>query len=102
MSAFDDTIDRSNTPNGNSTQIFYFKKHYEAKHAIGKQHKKRREFESRTGIHEIISACNKFYHCKEKPFDFGRFIISGKADSVDKLMVEIREYLNKCQSMLTH
>ena len=47
---FDKTIDRSNTPNGKTSQTFYFKTHYEAKHAIGKQHIKRIEFESRPGI----------------------------------------------------
>ena len=59
MSAFDATIDRSNKPSGKSTQMFYFKTHYEAKHAIGKQHKKRIDFESRPGISNIKSACNK-------------------------------------------
>jgi hypothetical protein len=99
MSAFDSSIDRSNKPSGKSTQIFYFKTHYEAKHAIGKQHKKRIEFESRAGISNIISACNTFYHSRENPLDYGRFIISGTPSAVDTLMVEIREYLDSCQKM---
>jgi hypothetical protein len=99
MSAFDSTIDRSNAPSGKSTQMFYFKTHYEAKHAIGKQHKRRMEFESRPGISDIISACNTFYHTNEKPLDYGRFIISGNPTSVDNLMIEIKEYLNECQNI---
>jgi hypothetical protein len=99
MSAFDSTIDRSNKPSGKSTQMFYFKTHYEAKHAIGVKHKKRMEFEGRPGISNIISACNKFYHSKESPLDYGRFIISGKSHAVDALMIEISEYLNHCQSI---
>lgn len=97
MSAFDSIINRSNKPSGKSTQMFYFKTHYEAKHAIGKQHVKRIEFESRSGISKIISACNTVYHSRENPLDYGRFIISGKAYAVDKLMIEIREYLEECQ-----
>ena len=99
MSAFEPSIDRSNKPSGKSTQMFYFKTHYEAKHAIGKQHKKRMEFESRPGISNIISACNKFYHSIEKPLDYGRFIISGTPSAVDELMVEIQEYLDNCQQI---
>ena len=99
MSAFDPSIDRSNKSSGKSTQMFYFKTHYEAKHAIGKQHTKRMDFESRPGISNIISACNKFYHSREKPLDYGRFIISGTPSAVDKLMVEIQEYLDKCQQI---
>ena len=99
MSAFDATIDRSNKPSGKSTQMFYFKTHYEAKHAIGKQHKKRIDFESRPGISNIKSACNKFYHSRENPLDYGRFIISGNPSAVDKLMIEIQEYLDQCQQI---
>lgn len=95
----DNNINRSNKPNHKSTQMFYFTKHYEAKHAIGVKHKKRLEFESRPGISNIISACNTFYHTSEKPLDYGRFIISGKPHAVDKLMIEIREYLDRCQNI---
>lgn len=88
-----------NIPTHKSTQIFRFTKHYEAKHAIGKKHVKRLEFENRPGISNIISACDTFYHTSENPIDYGRFIISGKIHAIDKLMIEIREYLNKCQNI---
>jgi hypothetical protein len=94
MSAFDQSINRINKPSGDFTQIFYFKTHYEVKHAIGKRHTKRKEFESRSGISTIITACNIVYHLIENPLDYGRFIISGTPSAVDKLMVEIREYLD--------
>ena len=99
MAEFDANIDRSNTPSGKTTQIFYFKTHYEAKHAIGKQHIKRIEFANRQGISNIISACNKFYHTRDNPLDYGRFIISGKSAAVDALMIEIQDYLNACQKI---
>ena len=83
----------------NQHKCFYFKTHYEAKHAIGKQHKKRIDFESRPGISNIKSACNKFYHSRENPLDYGRFIISGNPSAVDKLMIEIQEYLDQCQQI---
>jgi len=99
---FDKTIDRSNTPNGKTSQTFYFKTHYEAKHAIGKQHIKRIEFENRPGIASIDSLCEKFYHTSESPLHYGRFIISGKSSAVDKLMIEIKEWLDTCQKMHYH
>ena len=99
MSAFDSSIDRSNKPNGKSTQTYYFKNHYEAKHAIGTKHQKRLEFESIEGISNIISACNKFYYKSERPLDYGRFIISGKPSAVDYVMLEISNWLNKCQQI---
>ena len=57
------------------------------------------DFESRSGISNIISACNKFYHSRDGPLDFGRFIISGNATSVDKLMLEIQQHLDGCQQI---
>jgi hypothetical protein len=99
MSAFDNTLDRTNKPNGNGTQIFYFKKHYEAKHAIGKQHKKRIEFESRNGISSVESLCDYHYSTKENPLHYGRFVIRGKPKAVDALMIEIQEWINTCQQI---
>ena len=101
MSAFDSSIDRSNNPSGKSTQTYYFKNHYDAKHAIGSKHKKRLDFESRDGISDIISACNKCYNNSESPLDYGRFIISGKPPAVDSVMVEINNWLSKCQEIYT-
>lgn len=99
MSAFAQEIDRSNQPSGKSTQTYYFTSHYEAKHAIGKQHNKRIDFASRPGISSVESLCDKFYHTRESPKHFGRFVISGKPASVDALMKEIKEWLRTCQSM---
>lgn len=99
MSAFDTSIDRTNKPNGKSTQTFYFKTHYEAKHAIGKQHIKRLEFQSRIGIRSVESLCDKHYSKIERPLHYGRFIISGIPNAVDNLMIEIREWLDSCENM---
>ena len=99
MSAFELSINRSYKNSCKSTQIFYFKPHYEAKHVIGKQHKKRIEFESRPGISNIISACNTFHHSSENPLDYGRIIIYGTPSAVDKLMVDIQKYLDECQQI---
>lgn len=99
MSAFDTTVDRSNEPTNKSSQTFYFKTHYQAKHAIGKKHQKRLEFQSRPGISTVKSLCDSFYHTSESPSDYGRFIIDGKPSAVDDLMIEIKQYLEKCQQM---
>lgn len=99
MSAFNHSLDVSNTPSGKSSQTFYFAKHYEAKHAIGKQHSKRMEFQSREGIACIQSCCDFHISSRENPAHYGRFIISGRPDSVDKVMVEIKEWLDRCQTM---
>jgi len=99
MSFFDTNLDTSNKPNGKSSQTFYFKTHYEAKHAIGKKHKKRLEFQSRDGISNIQSLCDHFIHSRENPQHYGRFIISGNPSSVDKLMIEIANWLETCQNI---
>ena len=99
MSAFYQNLDRSNKPNGKSSQTFYFKNHYEAKHAIGIKHKKRIEFESREGISSVQSLCDYHYSRKENPLHYGRFVINGKPYAVDALMVEIQEWLDSCQKM---
>ena len=102
MASFDDTLDRSNKPNGKSSQTFYFKNHYEAKHAIGIQHEKRKEFESRDGIKTVISLCDRRYSMKDNPLHYGRFVINGKPKAVDALMIEIQEWLDSCQNMYNH
>lgn len=98
MSAFDSTIDRTNKPNGKSSQTFYFKNFYEPKHAIGTKHKKRIEFESREGISSVQSLCDDYYR-DGTPLHYGRFIISGTPNAVDALMIEIQEWLNTCQDI---
>ena len=81
-----------NQPTGKSSQTFYFQHPYEAKHAIGKQHTKRLDFESREGIATVLSLCDY----RGSP---GRFVINGKPHAVDALMVEISEWLRTCQQM---
>ena len=85
-----------NKPNGKTSQTFYFTKPYEAKHAIGIKHRKRMEFESREGISSVDSLCD-YYSNGQPPNYYGRFIISGKKNAVDNLMIEIKEWLEKCQ-----
>ena len=80
-----------NAPNGKSCQQFVFQKPWEAKHAIGKQHTKRIEFERREGIATVDFS--------QRYGLFGCFTIQGKPNAVDKLMKEIGEHLDSCQVM---
>ena len=56
------------------------------------------EFESREGISSVDSLCDH-YSSGHPPNYYGIFIISGKASAVDNLMIEIKEWLEKCQGM---
>ena len=80
-----------NKPQGKNCQKFYFKKPWEPKHAIGKQHKKRLEFEATPGISAIYWSAHSG--------TFGCFIIQGKPNSVDQVMLEIGKWLDACQLM---
>lgn len=86
-----------NQPNHKPCQKFVFQHPYEAKHAIGKLHKKRLEFESREGISEVKFVEGRGW--KDEDNRYGRFTIHGKAAAVDALMAEIAEWLDKCQMM---
>ena len=85
-----------NKPNGRSSQSFYFTKPYEPKHAIGIKYKKFNEFSSRDGINKIDSFCK--YYDKETN-NYGKFVISGRPNAVDKLMIEIQTWLATCQTL---
>jgi hypothetical protein len=82
-----------NLPNHKSSQKFVFHHPYEAKHAIGVQHTKRLEFESREGI-ATVKFVEGMYRSQ-----FGLFVIDGKPSAVDRLMVEIARWLAACQTM---
>ena len=87
-----------NKPSGKTSQIYYFKHPWEPKHAIGKQHCKRREFLQNDGIAEVKSLCD-YYTKGHTPEYYGKFVINGKAHAVDKLMLEISDWLKKCQNI---
>lgn len=82
-----------NKPNGKSSQSFYCKHPWEAKHIAGVQHKKQHEFEAHPGISSITdSPWRSASH-------FGKFTISGKPKAVDEVMVKMADWLKECQSM---
>lgn len=85
-----------NKPNGKSSQTYYFENPWEAKHALGSKHKKRKEFESREGI-MTIEFSSGFGNAAINGNKYGKFAIRGKIEAVDKMMIEIKEYLNRCQ-----
>jgi hypothetical protein len=85
-----------NKPNGKSSQTFYFMNPWEAKHALGIKHKKRLDFKSREGI-ATIEFSGGFGNNAVHGNKYGKFSIRGKIDAVDKMMIEIHEYLEKCQ-----
>ena len=80
-----------NMPNGKSAQKFYFKKPWEPKHAIGKNHQKRLEFEAKQGINHIYWSAVQG--------DFGCFLIDGKPEAVDQVMKDIANWMIKCKDI---
>ena len=90
-----------NVPNHKSSQTYYFTNPYEAKHAIGSRHSKRKEFESREGISSVESLCD-YITCGLPPNYYGRFIIRGQSSAVDNLIIEIKEWLERCQDIYIH
>ena len=85
-----------NVTNNTSSQIFYFTNPYEAKYAIGVNESKKKEFESKEGISYIESLYNN--KTSGLPPDYyGRFRICGESNAVDKVMLEIKDWLHTCQ-----
>ena len=56
------------------------------------------EFESREGISCVESLCD-YKTSGYPPNYYGRFRICGKRDAVDKLMIEIKKWLERCQEI---
>ena len=88
-----------NKPNGKSCQKYYFTKPWEAKHAIGVQHKKRQEFEARDGIRNVHLVERYQSNLTKNPEDCTRFTIEGTPSAVNLLMADISKWLIECQKM---
>lgn len=87
-----------NKPNGKSSQIYHFKKPWEIKHAVGIQHKKRIEFQSRDGIANVMLTGVKNQGANAVG-DYGRFVINGNPRAVDALILDINKWLLECARM---
>ena len=87
-----------NKPNGKSSQTYYCVKPWEAKHIAGVGHKKCNEFSSREGISSINSVMGYKYG-GPNGIEHGKFVINGKPSAVDKVMIEMSEWLKTCQTV---
>jgi hypothetical protein len=89
-----------NKPNGKSTQSYHCLHPWEAKHAIGVQHKKLREFGATAGI-AAIGVSRPSWRKSNGPYenDPVKIIISGRPASVDETMRKISDWLRDCSVM---
>jgi hypothetical protein len=88
-----------NKPNSKSCQRYHFKHPWEIKHAIGVNHKKHQEFLTREGIKNIHIKNGFGKYGLYDDNKYGQFVIEGKPNDVDKLMIKISEWLKNCQCM---
>ena len=85
-----------NIPTGKSCQKYHFSNRYQAKHAVGVNHKKIAQWLERDGIANIVNQTMRVRRGEEK-IDHGYFIIEGKPNAVDQLMLDIGIWLAKCE-----
>ena len=86
--------DERNKPSGKSSQTFYCKHPWEAKHIAGVGHKKQHEFAAHPGISRIEDFRGSYNH------DYhGKFVISGRPSAVNEVMIKMSDWLKECQTM---